>query len=486
VDRAAYEELKAQARNRRGNDEDPLTSSLAATTATPFSIRTSFAGLDRRTASNHGYFFYPPDPIVAKGPDKVLEATNSAARLFTSAGAVVDTKDLNTFFATPIDEGLLFDPKVYFDRNSPIRRYYMVVLQTGPSLSRIWLAISRSASPADLSPAAWCRYALEGRWNVGTVRESEADYPGLGVGADAVVISTNQRQFFGDFTYAVVRTFNKIAAANNGFRCPPLHVFSFQASTRVADLSAFTLQPVQHYSNPASFTGTTNPIYLVSSMFGRSTRYNVWRIRNVASGAPTLQGPVGVSGTYTYDIPPDAGQAGSQLPLETGDTRITQAAGMGSRISAAHGTLCNMGGGTNESCVRVVRFVVAQDGAGEFAAVLDQQATLGGGAGVFYFWPAVAVNALHQTALVFHRSSTASYLSTFWTTKEAASPEFAPPSPLTLGTCAQTRSDRTGDYLGAQTDPSEDFRSFWVAGARATTINGICQWQTWIGKIALP
>ena len=48
---------------------------------------------------------------------------------------------------------------------------------------------------------------------------------------------------------------------------------------------------------------------------------------------------------------------------------------------------------------------------------------------------------------------------------------------LTQGTCPRSLSNRTGDYIGAQTDPS-DFRSFWFAGERATNIGGACQWET--------
>jgi hypothetical protein len=75
-------------------------------------------------------------------------------------------------------------------------------------------------------------------------------------------------------------------------------------------------------------------------------------------------------------------------------------------------------------------------------------------------------------------------LSSWWTIKDLASPDFEPISSLTTGTCAETLTnpDRTGDYVGAQTDPS-DFHSFWLAGERATSVGGTCQWQTQIIKL---
>jgi len=47
-------------------------------------------------------------------------------------------------------------------------------------------------------------------------------------------------------------------------------------------------------------------------------------------------------------------------------------------------------------------------------------------------------------------------------------------------TAPSTTVARSGDYSGAQTDPN--LKTFWLAGERATTISGSCQWETEIGK----
>lgn len=187
-------------------------------------------------------------------------------------------------------------------------------------------------------------------------------------------------------------------------------------------------------------------------------------------------------GSFTYGVQPDAPQSSSTILLDTGDNRITQAAGFSNALSGTHDTLCNIGGGANETCVRVVRIIVGQNSSGGLTASISQQRTFGGGAGVFYFWPGIAVNLLQQTAVAFHRSSAGAFLSSFWTMKDLASTLFEAASPVTVGTCAQTLSSRTGDYMGAQTDPS-DFQSFWLAGERATSIAGSCQWQTSVIKV---
>jgi hypothetical protein len=476
--------MKTQARQTPTAQQRQVLEALAGPKPLA-SVATSFVGLDRPGAANNGSAFFPPDTIVAKSSTRVLEGVNSALRLFTTTGGILATQDLNSFFGASTDQGLLFDPKVYFDRNATNRRFYIVALQqTGTSdesgFSRIWLAVSRSSDPADLT-SSWCRYAIGGRRNTGTSLSSWADYPGLGVGADKLVISANQFTFAPpgqeSFTFAIIRVLNKLTAANNASGdCPTIPLFTFQPSNTIGDGGAFTLQPAQHYSSPSSFSGTSNPAYLVNTLFGSSTSYRVWRVRNI--DPPTLQGPTSVSGNFMYDLPPDADQPNSSTLLDTGDVRVTQVAGLGNAISGVHGTVCNFTGGTpNEACVRYVRIVVGQSSTGNLTASINDQLTFGFGDGSFSFFPGVAVNNSGQAALDYHWSASSQFLSSVVTLRTTLASFF-----INSGTCAQTLSDRTGDYIGAQTDPS-DFTSFWLAGERATTISDSCQWETQIIKL---
>jgi hypothetical protein len=457
-------------------------------------ITTSFVGLDRPSAASGGFSFFPPDTIVAKGPSKVLEAVNSAVRLFATNGSVLATMNLNTFFSYPVSgnsERILFDPKVFYDRNAANPRFYLVALNMESSFvnqqSRIYLAVSRSNNPADLSAANWCRYFINSvRNKKKPKKKSWADYPGLGVGPDALVISTNQFTFLNfDFTYAVIWALNKAVLSNNAGGCPKLpKVFTWQPASNQGDGRIFTLQPVQSYTSPSSFAGTTNPAYLISTEYGTSSVYKLWRIRNVASGSPTLSGPVNLTGAYSYGLAPDAAQAGTSLLLSTGDNRMTSAAGIGNALYGVHGTLCNLGGGPAESCVRYVRITVGQNAIGGVTAALSQQITFGGGNGVFYFWPGIAVNLAQKIVVVFQRSAGNAFLSAYRTGKNLGDLAFEGPAAITNGTCSQTLTNRTGDYVGAQTDPAGT--RFWVAGERAIPIGGVCVWQTWIQQLTPP
>ncbi|HEV8307287.1 MAG TPA: hypothetical protein VGW35_06425 [Methylomirabilota bacterium] len=479
VDRATYEALKVQAEHDpAAQAPDRILDAEAPQPADPH-IVTSFPGLNRPAAANSGFVFVPPDPIVAKSFTRVLEAANSAVRLHTTTGAVLDTRSLNVFFGvTPSgSSGLLFDPKVYFDRLGVNRRFYVVALEmrTSPRVSRIHVGVSRSSEPGNLGPASWCRYAIDGRRNPGTGLDSWADYPGLGVGADKLVITANQFTFSaGSFTFAIVRVLNKLVLANNGAACPARpFVSTFQPSAAAGNGAIFTLQPVQHAVAPTSFAGVASPVYLINTIFGTNIAYRVWRVRNLAP--VSLQGPVNVQGDFLYGNPPNAVQRGSALRLDTGDNRIPQASSAAANnFVAVHGTVCNVGGGPTESCIRAIGIRPGSGAGGSLTAGISGQFTLSNAPGDFLFWPGVA-DSPGPLGIGFHASSATFFLSSFVFVGSTL-------LPVSVGTCPQT-TRRTGDYFGAQLDPS-DLASFWFAGERATTIGGRCQWEMRIIRVS--
>jgi hypothetical protein len=494
VDANTYKALKAQAQTTAASQAEALRESPSGPEPLVAAVTTSFVGLDQANAGN----VLHSDTSVGKSNFRVLEGVNVSLRLFTAAGGVLATKTLNTFFGAAAAQGPFHDANIYYDRNAVNRRFYVVARQhsgttDATGISNLWLAVSRSSDPANLEPANWCRYAINGKRNAGTANSSWADYPGLGVGADKLVISTNQLRFTDNtFTFAIVRVLNKLSLSNNTASCPTLSVFTLQPSGVLGDGGVFTLQPAQQYTSPSSFAGTSNPVYLVNSIFGlsngTSNAYRIWRVRNFP---PTLQGPTTVAGSFVNSIPPDAPQEGSATLLNTGDTRVTQAAGRDNLISAVHGTGCVVGpaGSPTVSCVRSMRFSVGQSAAGALTAALNDQITFGflpvAGTGTFIFLPGIAINNAGQTAIGYHRNRNTAgirFLSSFVTLRTGVAN--SAPFPITSGTCAKPLTS-VGATIGAQTDPS-DFLSFWLAGERATLVTGTCKWQTQIIKLQLP
>ena len=499
VDRATLAwEKAAAARNTAASRglvgvSAPGPQGAAAAPSTP----TLFNGLDRQSAANNGLVFTPPDTIMGKSPNRALEGTNSALRLFTSGGSVLGTADLNTFFRAPVANGRLFDPKVYYDRNAVNPRFFVVALQqsgrddtnTANDVSRIWVAVARSTDPGSLS-AGWCRYNINGVRNGGTASASWADFPAIGAGRDSFSFTTNQFRFTTRaFTFAVVNVWNKAVAENNASACPSVPRSTFQPSATEGDFSRFTIQPAQHYTSPSSFAGTANPAYFLSTRRGSSNEYRVYRVRNVAGGAPTL-----AQTTLTgagYSIPPSSPQPPSQPTsaalVDTGDNRVEQVAGLGNTLVGTFTTGCNFTAGTAaESCTLTPRVSVGQNAGGGLSALLAENTFTGFGDNLFVHHPSVAVNTSLQAGATWLFSGASRSLSSASMTKNVGAPwtsvlTYAP------GSCAQPSPNppdpaRSGDYTGAQTDPST-LRSFWLAGEQSVLINGTCQWRTRIAHL---
>jgi hypothetical protein len=92
------------------------------------------------------------------------------------------------------------------------------------------------------------------------------------------------------------------------------------------------------------------------------------------------------------------------------------------------------------------------------------------------------VNNAQQVAMPFLYSSANDYLSSAFITKEAAQTQIASQLSLLSGTCST--SARTGDFVGAQTNPA-DGTTFWLATEAASPVSAQnCQWRTSIFKVS--
>lgn len=456
------------------------------------SIATNFPGLNRLTSQNNGFIFNPPDTTMGKSPSRVLEATNSALRLTTTTGVQLAALNLNTFFpAGGAASGLLFDPKVLFDRLSATPRFWVVALQkrgdndlnAANDFSRIWIAVARSVDPNSLAAAGWCRYALDAIRNNGTALKSWADFPQIGFGRDAFLLADNQFQFTPPrpFTFAIVRAFRKLVAENNAASCPSIPFFTFQPSGAAGNFDIFAIQPAHAQTTPSSFAGTTNPAYALSTRRGSSNVYHVWRVRNVG-GAPTISQVV--LANKAYGIPPSSPQLGSAVLLDTGDNRVLAASGIGNQFQGIFTTICNFTAGTpNESCTLAPRVSVGQNIFGLLTASIIENPFVGFGNNIFAHHPSIALNLALKAGASWLRSGAALRLSSLALLHQplggwGAVSVYAP------GTCSYTATSRTGDYSGAQTDPS-NLNTFWLAGEQATVVAGLagCNWATRITQL---
>lgn len=454
------------------------------------SVTLNFLGLNRQTAANNGFVFIPPDTILGKSPNQVIEATNSAIRLFTPSGGVLTTRDLNSFFGASTANGRLFDPKVYFDRNAANRRVYVAALQVkgdrnvnpADNVSRLWVAVSRSPDPTNLT-TNWCRYNIDARGEIGAANESWGDFPAIGAGADSFSVALNNFRFTDDsFRFARIHVFNKNILSNNALSCPTVPRFVFQPASTAGDFTFFTLQPAQHYTSPSSGFLTTNPAYYLSTHRGSFNQYLVHRIRNVASGSPTYTRVTLTN--RSYGIPPNGSQRGSTLLIDSGDNRVLQVAGQGNTIIGILTTSCNFTSGTPvESCTLTPRVSVGVSIFGGLTASIPENNFVGFGNNVFVHHPGIATDTALRSASTWEFNSASSFLSSAALSK-VVNGNWGGTQTYASGTCADTLGGapvRSGDYTGTQLDPS--LSGFWLAGEQAVLINGTCQWQTRIVRV---
>jgi hypothetical protein len=451
-----------------------------------------FDGMDFASA---GGVFVPPDTTMGKSSTHIVEAANTAIRLFSTTGTVQQTRSLNSFFGVSTTNGRLFDPKVYFDRNASRQRFYVAALQaagiddanSANDVSRLFIAVSRSSNPSTLASSGWCRYNIDARRDVGTVNASWADFPALGVGRDSFSVDTNQFRFTDRtvFTFAEIRVFNKNVAANNSSSCPRIPRFTFQPASSQGDSTRFTIQPAQHYTSPTSFTAVTNPAYYLSTSFGSSDQYHVFRVANVAGGHPTLA-ETAVTGAG-YSVPPNGGQPSGAIVVDSGADEVLQVAGIGDNITGEFTTACNFTPGTpNESCTLTPRVTVGHDASGNLTATIAENPFEGLGDGVFVHHPSVASNSALQSGGSWEFNGASANLSTVSLTKNVNDFWFTVQT-YASGTCVRaadppsTTTARAGDYTGAQTDPG--LTTFWTAGEEAVTVSGTCLWRTRIGSL---
>ena len=161
-----------------------------------------FTEMFSQSASFQGISFTgtrPPDPVIAAGPNHIVIAVNSKISFYTKTGTLVNSIGLNSWFSSVSPPGEPFDPKVIYDQFSS--RFVVIALSRNGDFtqSSYLVAASQSSDPT----SGWYFYNLNARLDDTTNSNNWADFPGLGYNEEAIYITSNQMQIFGqgDFEY---------------------------------------------------------------------------------------------------------------------------------------------------------------------------------------------------------------------------------------------------------------------------------------------
>src|SRR6266498_4919416 len=167
---------------------------------------TNFAGF---TATG----WIPPDCTMAAGPSHVMLSVNSSVAVYNKAGgAPLLVRTLTVWFSNVIQGATVFDPKLLFDQHTGRWVLLAVAVSQSPNRSAYLLSVSSTTNP--LGP--WRNYSLNATVDGGTATNNWADFPGLGVDANNLYITSNQFAFGGGFKYAKIRVVRKAGPYSGG------------------------------------------------------------------------------------------------------------------------------------------------------------------------------------------------------------------------------------------------------------------------------
>jgi hypothetical protein len=416
----------------------------------------SFGGIPATT-------WAPPDCTLAAGPAHVLAAVNSTVAFYPKAGgAPVLQRTLTAWFANVISQAKVFDPKALYDQHAGRWVLLTVALGTNSNTSFFLLSISKSSDPL----GGWWNYKLDATKDGATATNNWADYPGLGVDAQALYLTANMFAFDGDFQYAKVRVVPKAAP----YAGQPA-TFRDVVKLKNADgRSAFTISPCHTYGAPQVqyFVNTLFP----SMAAPTRTLLSLWSLTDPL-GTPTMtRRNVAVA---AYGLPPDATQKGSATALDTGDVRVLNAVFRGGSVWTTFTSRHDWGDGTN---VAVAHWLQIDASTG----TVVQQGLFGTG-GRHYFFPALMPDGNGNLVMVFSRSGAAEFAGVRVTGRLAGEPlgRLQSSAELKAGVARYVRvvggRNRWGDYAGIASDPTDN-RTTWCYSCFAAAVD---TWGTWLG-----
>src|SRR5260370_30087258 len=287
----------------------------AAATRSPLVNFNGVSSLDSQV-TNYEAMFEPPDQGLCKGNGFVLEAVNSAYRIYRTTGkSLRGPFNINDLFNVGGKE-FTSDPRCWFDPATQTWFATILFLNDTFIAGSMLIAVRHSPDPLGL----WNEYSIDATDTGGNGCPCFGDQPRLGIDQTNLYVTDDEFSINGpQFNGAEVWAFDK-SELIAGVASP--HVVRFAHLSIAGQL---TLAP-----QPALATGKPDAEYFLSSLDFNGTgdnRIGAWamtkRDQVGAGGTPVLSSVV--IGSEAYAVPPPAPQKGASSTLDSGDDRMQQA-----------------------------------------------------------------------------------------------------------------------------------------------------------------
>ena len=442
---------------------------------------------DDNATENGGYIFIPPDPIGAAGLDRLIAVVNVMIEARDKSSTLLWRDALRDFFSPLSPVNFTFDPKVVYDHYED--RFVVVTLErvnagSNPdpgNISRILVAVSKSAAPATATNTDWYYHSIDAKETIGGY-DHWVDYPGLEVDEEAVYITGNMFVHPGGIETFSVRLWIIDKGVSGGFYNGGTAVVTKHDPYSGGGIATTTMPALVYGSGGA---GAGIGTYLVSHSGlsdGTDEFVQVVRVDDPLGSVSFTQQFINLGNIDALSSGlPDAPQQGSSRLIEVNDRRALDAVWRNDRLWLTTTINPNSGPDAGETTAHWIKLNTSVPG----SITLEDQGNIGGqdidpSDEVYTFFPSLAVNGAGDAYFGFSVSSSNIFPGAYCAGRRAAdSPGTVRASEIVhAGTDFYQRTfgtpldaNRWGDYSGAALDPTDD-NLFWIFNEYAMTRSG--------------
>jgi hypothetical protein len=404
---------------------------------------------------------WPPDTMGAIGPSQFIIALNGRVRSFSKTtgqtdGGIDTTTD--SFFSSVMTPGSNFttDPRIRYDRLSG--RWFVTMIDVpgrqGTQPNRVMIAMSDSATIT--GGAVWSFFQFAGD------ATNFADYPTLGIDANALYIGAN---IFSTISGAFVNTSAFVVRKSSLISGGPIVVTSFTGLITGHGFSKsgpFTPQGVDNF-DPAATEG-----YIIGVDNSSLSTLQLRRVSN-PGGTPSLSGNVSIS-VNTFASPINVTVQGTSGAIDGLDRRLLAAHFRDGSLWTSHNVGVNSSGGNSSPDRNGVRwYQITGIPTGQTPSIAQSGTVFDSSSAVLSYWMGtIMVSGQGHAAVGFTSAGPNNLLNAATTGRLVADPNGSMGTPVTYtsSSSAYTPSDgssphRWGDFSYTSLDPSDDM-TMWT------------------------
>ena len=423
-----------------------------------FGQGTAFAGVQECLTCGES-----PDPWVAVGPDRVVQAVNSEFRITTKTGGLVAAFPLSALFNEPASQATDGDPRVVWDGLHGRWVASELSLDTSCAAGHVYISVSQTADPA----GSWNSY----RWDYAG---ELPDYPGLGITGDKVSVGINLYALDPMAPGCDSNTFDGASLIVADI-APLLAGTAGSAARTLPNPSIFTWRPAVGLTAGntlfATFEWANAGVHDVG--YAEVTGTNAGADIAIARQVDLTSGAV----IAAFADPPPPRQPGSPSTIADGvDHRPTDALWQNGHLWFVSTYPCTPTGDMSvRACVRVTEL-------GTDAGPSFIQDFLIGYVGSDSFMGGIGLSGVGRLFIVYSVSSPSNYISTYVDSQGPSDATYTTAGPILIQQGAASYwGQRWGDYVGVATDPVDAY-AVWqadeyphVTGLWATTVSRLAE-----------